>query len=83
MFVFVYDCVVVSDLLLVEKVEKKGVGMGLVSIGRKWDRYRYDVLRCEVRIGRKDTRKEKKKKKMCWSRVEFGALRKGNFCFNV
>ena len=36
-FVFVYDCVVVSDLLLVEKEEKKGVGMDLVSIGRKWD----------------------------------------------
>ena len=62
MFVFVYDCVVVSDLLLVEKVEKKGVGMDLVSIGRKWDRYRYEVLTYEVRIARKGAREEKKEK---------------------
>ena len=27
MYVFLFDCVVVPDLLLVEKVEKKGVGM--------------------------------------------------------
>ena len=59
---FVYDCVAVSDLLLVEKEEKKGVGMDLVSMGRKWDRYRYEVLTCEVRIARKGAREEKKGK---------------------